>query len=932
MSIDKFKFVSPGVFVHEIDNSLNPRISPELGPVIVGTSQKGPMMRPVRVQSFDEFVQVFGEPLAGGQGGDVWRNGNKTAPTYGVYAAQAYLKNSGPVTFVRLGGYENPDKDGATSPASAGWAAKKAYGLFVMPISKSSNDNIFSTEPGVTASAELAAILYTTADATTVSVSGKPISGSSVLSNVTGTFVRAGSNVEFDVTIGGTKKYTINFNESSKKYIRTVLNANPIMTNSSIVSSTETYFLGESYASNIDTSKDYAVCAIELNTGSVSYVNFNKKAEKAETSWIYSQHLESTGSYTKNNKGEYPVTKLFKFVGLSEGSWNNENIKISVEDIKASTNRFIKFGSFTVSVRKMDDTDANPMYLERFGGLSLDPFSENFISKKIGDKYSEWDYDEKKFKEFGTYANKSKYIRVEVNPDVETGLTDPSLLPFGFFVNEVFSGPVFAQTGGVGDFAVTSSITNNGELIRVHGNVTGSIKMPQIPLLESSADCPVASLAGVYWGLKTNLNETKKVNFDMVDYLRTLPVRTVNASGSTPFFSLDDVSASYTSSGGNYKITTKDDATWTEGNRYNGSSLTATGLTAADGSPLILSVFNKFTLPLVGGFDGFDITEKSPFNKRVLSDKNANSSYAYNSVKVAIESITDPEVVEGNLAAIPGIEEESLTSLLIEKCENRGDMLAVIDLEGDYVPEEGKKTASQTVAERRPSVDTVVRNLTDRALNTSYGCSFFPWVLVRDTLNNNTVWVPPSVVALGTFSSSQAKTELWFAPAGFNRGGLTDGAGGLPVVQTALRLSSKDRDKLYEANINPIATFPAEGIVVFGQKTLQVTSSALDRINVRRLMIYIKKEISRMATRVLFDPNVEVTWRRFLSEARPFLESVQTRFGISDFRLILDGTTTTPDLVDRNIVYAKVMVKPTRAIEFMAIDFVIANTGASFND
>jgi phage tail sheath protein FI len=204
--------------------------------------------------------------------------------------------------------------------------------------------------------------------------------------------------------------------------------------------------------------------------------------------------------------------------------------------------------------------------------------------------------------------------------------------------------------------------------------------------------------------------------------------------------------------------------------------------------------------------------------------------------------------------------------------------------------------------------------------------------LIRDTINNNTVWVPSSVAALGTFSNSQRQTELWFAPAGFNRGGLSNGAAGIPVVQTALRLTSKDRDTLYAANINPIATFPAEGIVIFGQKTLQVSPSALDRINVRRLMIYLKKEISRMATTVLFDQNIEVTWKRFTNQAEPLLASVKARFGLTDYRLILDETTTTPELVDRNIVYAKVLLKPARAIEFIALDFVVTNTGASFAD
>ena len=217
-------------------------------------------------------------------------------------------------------------------------------------------------------------------------------------------------------------------------------------------------------------------------------------------------------------------------------------------------------------------------------------------------------------------------------------------------------------------------------------------------------------------------------------------------------------------------------------------------------------------------------------------------------------------------------------------------------------------------------------------MNSSYAATYYPWVQLRDPNTSKLVWTPPSVVALGTYASSEAKSELWFAPAGFTRGGLTTGAGGLQVVNVSERVVRKDRDKLYTANINPIATFPAEGIVIFGQKTLQSTQSALDRINVRRLMIFLKKEISRIAARLLFDQNVQATWDRFLNRVNPFLRSVQARLGLTDFKVILDETTTTPELIDRNILYAKIFLKPARAIEFIALDFVITNTGASFED
>lgn len=932
MPIEKYRFVSPGIQVQEIDQSQIPRTPENMGPVVIGRARRGPVMRPVKVSSFSDFVDVFGEPIAGGIGGDVWRTGNYTAPTYGVYAAQAYLRNSGPLTFVRLAGYENPDA--VANYGEAGWKTENAYGLFVAPII-GSNDNY-----SINATASLVAVIYSSAS-TGFGLGGLQLSGTTETTSATlGTWFRAsGTNLEFKLFVNesgsASSLKTVNFDENSKKHIRSILNTNPILTNDSIVDASSQsykgYFLGETF-------KTTAVELFPSLTGSDSFAgvlvklqnhnDFRFEAKDAETGWIVSQHKGASGSFAPTgSSGEYPVVKLFKFVGLSEGEWNSQNLKISIEDIKEPPNEYVKFGSFTVSIRKMDDNDLTPQYLERFVNVSLDPSSENYVAKKIGDKYTEWDYDSKLFNEYGTYDNKSKFVRIVMNEDVNNGLTDTDLIPFGFYGPEIYdpvilSGSLNTSSIALGHF-FTTAITGNSAF-------TASFALPEIPLLTSASLSPAASFASVFWGLKTNYANVKKHNKDMIDYVRAtannwLPVK------HSFLFSLDDISASVD----NGRIVTSAGASWKEGNRANAVSLTAQQngtLVSANGSRLILSTFNKFTLPLIGGFDGVDIKEKDPFNRRILTGKSETTSYAFNSVKVAIESISDPEVVEMNLATIPGVDNEALTGLLIDKCESRGDSLAIVDLNGDYIPDEGKATPNTSLASRKPKVDDVIANLKNRAINSSYGCSFFPWVMIRDNLSNNTVWVPPSVAALGTFSSSQRRTEVWFAPAGFNRGGLTEGAAGLPVLQTALRLSSKDRDALYEANINPIATFPAEGIVIFGQKTLQVTPSALDRINVRRLMIYLKKEISRFATSILFDPNVKVTWSRFTNLAVPFLESVKSRFGLSDFRVILDETTTTPELVDRNVVYAKILLKPTRAIEFVALDFVITNTGASFND
>jgi phage tail sheath protein FI len=373
-------------------------------------------------------------------------------------------------------------------------------------------------------------------------------------------------------------------------------------------------------------------------------------------------------------------------------------------------------------------------------------------------------------------------------------------------------------------------------------------------------------------------------------------------------------------------VVTNESATayYMSGARQQGHSTTSASYDA-----LLTMGYDRFTTVFYGGRDGLDITEMEAFRNTGLSSGNEYTNYAYNTVKRAIDTVADPEFVEMNLLSMPGLTNSSLTSQMIQLCEDRADALAVLDLDGGYVP---KTETTNDAVTRRGDIDTVISNLKNRSINTSYGCAYYPWVRILDSLADRTVWVPPSVVALGTMASSERKSEIWFAPAGFNRGGLTDGSAGLPVVGVTERLTQEDRDDLYESNINPIAKFPAEGIVIFGQKTLQVQRSALDRINVRRLLIFLKKQVSRLSTQVLFDQNVPATWERFKALVNPFMSSVQSRLGITEYKLILDETTTTPDLIDQNVLYAKIFLKPARAIEFIAIDFVVSSTGASFED
>jgi phage tail sheath protein FI len=211
-----------------------------------------------------------------------------------------------------------------------------------------------------------------------------------------------------------------------------------------------------------------------------------------------------------------------------------------------------------------------------------------------------------------------------------------------------------------------------------------------------------------------------------------------------------------------------------------------------------------------------------------------------------------------------------------------------------------------------------------KALDTNYAATYYPWVKIIDTSNNKPTWVPPSVVLPGVISFTDQVAHEWFAPAGLNRGGLGS------VLEAKTRLTHTERDSLYEGRVNPIASFPGQGVVVFGQKTLQGKPSALDRINVRRLLIRLRKFIASTSRYLVFEQNTAATRNRFLGIVNPFLESVQANSGLSAFKVVMDDSNNTPDVVDRNELRGQIFIQPTRTAEFIVLDFVVQPTGAAF--
>ena len=220
------------------------------------------------------------------------------------------------------------------------------------------------------------------------------------------------------------------------------------------------------------------------------------------------------------------------------------------------------------------------------------------------------------------------------------------------------------------------------------------------------------------------------------------------------------------------------------------------------------------------------------------------------------------------------------------------------------------------------NVATAVNNV--KTLDTNYVATYYPWVKIDDPSTGQPVWVPPSVVIPGVIAFTDRVAHEWFAPAGLNRGGLSS------VRMAKKKLTHTERDQLYDGRVNPIASFPGQGVVVIGQKTLQAKPSALDRINVRRLLIRLKKFISSSSRYLVFEQNDSSTRARFLNIVNPFLESVQSNSGLSAFKVVMDDSNNTPDVIDRNQLVGQIFIQPTRTAEFIVLDFTVLPTGAAF--
>jgi len=741
----------------------------------------------------------------------------------------------------------------------------------------------------------LLAVLSDTRNATIANLSSPGFSGSTLTSASVLTSTSSSIEQDYYLTLSGSNLgsygvFEFSLDSSSPKYIENVFGTDPTAVSTTIqlnpaylyttfadtikriANNSTSYRVGISAVPSGIFSGSKALNFTDANSFNPANGDSNFGLTSAYTPFIVSQKVASVNGTTSRYE-------LFKAHTLSDGTNTNKQYKIEISDVKlAGTVAGTDWGTFTLSVRDYNDTTKRPKYLETFTNLSLDPDSSNFIARRIGDRYNYISYSGKII-EFGTYANVSKNIRIEMT----SGDYPVTVVPYGF-------NPYDAPVAGDLDNVITTMKYSRASLYGTQlGKYPSGIVFDAIPITDAElvALYPTASV-----GVETYN--------DNIQYFAPVPSGATN--GNNVGFALDDV---IVGSG-------------------TGSILAASLSGSIPSTPTASETtyvkLRKFVLGFQGGFDGQSPTIPINVGSSIIPgntqglDCTTISSAGSVAYKQCIGALGNADEFDINLIALPGIFNQHhsyVTTLTIDMCEARGDCFYIMD--NVTFP-----SSNQSVG----LIDAAISNVS--TIDSNYVGTYYPWVKIIDTNTNKIISVPPSVVLPAVYAANDKASAEWFAPAGLNRGGITQ------AVQTLDRLTHSERDTLYEGRVNPIAAFPGQGICVWGQKTLQVESSALDRINVRRLLINLKKYIASTSKYLVFEQNVAATRNRFLSIVNPYLENVQQRSGLYAFQVKMDDTNNTPDIVDRNILYGQIYLQPTKTAEFIVLDFNLLPTGATF--
>ena len=623
---------------------------------------------------------------------------------------------------------------------------------------------------------------------------------------------------------------------------------------------------------NIETTSSLS---LELQVGGLDFSGASNSVNSTTYETTLNGNVDPQAARTPYIQSQGPdPTNLFRVYMRQDGKQSNYHYVV-IADVKQpqNSNSSPDYAQFSLALYDLEGNLKEGPYVN----LNLDPESPNFLPKVIGDQFQTVT-SAGEVVTHGEYVNKSENMRIGDFDEKQFSST-PGLQPMGF--------------AAVIEPIVATAQVPSGSINHLQAKPTSpDVYNPNIPY---------------GWRINENYFEEK---FLHTNYQYHSPIPNAANAGQNAQFKLEEMQGFGKSDDANAAL------------KYGSSFLVRRQMDGDapevdNGALLTVSssaVQLKFAVPFQYGFDGAnpgivsntggDITATNVMGFD-CSSATASGSVSF---KRAIDVVSNPDEIDINMLVTPGIVHRLhpvVTNHAIDRVEQRADCFYVMD---SSAWDDNVATAVDSIA----------------TLDTNYVATYYPWVKIDNPDTGKGLWVPPSVVIPGVIAFTDSVAHEWFAPAGLNRGGLSS------VRLAKKKLTHTDRDTLYEARINPIATFPGQGVVVFGQKTLQAKPSALDRINVRRLLIRLKKFIASSSRFLVFEQNDSSTRSRFLNIVNPFLESVQSNSGLSAFRVVMDDSNNTPDVIDRNQLIGQIFIQPTRTAEFIVLDFTVLPTGAAF--
>ena len=655
---------------------------------------------------------------------------------------------------------------------------------------------------------------------------------------------------------------------------------------------------------------------------------------------------------------------LFRLHARSDGETANELFKIAVENIKYPTT-VDAYAKFTVKVRAWDDTDDAPVVLESYLDCDLDPDSASFIGKKIGDQNTYFDFDRtvdaQKIVEEGLYGKVSRRVRVEISDDVLNKIVPTNTLPIGTrgLYHLVTSGSGFLTTGSADNSSHLTVPTTNAREFPVFFRRS-------INVGAAAADPNATGESKYYWGPQFNVcnslaqpNDGTTVVSSLLDasalsaYTKYFPryhttyqnpwvgdnagAVTVNGSVvdadlfNNNLFTLERIQV-MTSSDGTIDSTRWDEAVY----RRNGTIVGASGRfvdTNVDFQYASNRSYLKFTTFMQGGFDGLNVFDADKFYmrdsaiRRELDNTNQGqlSGPTAAAYRKAVDIMANKTYADISLLAIPDVRHPAVSDYALSSMQTKFDALYIMDVElkddnNNYVTASLSSTTYPSV-----NVSYTTTRFRSRSFNNSFGAAYFPDMFASVDPGTGvaaSTRVPASTMVLGAYAQNDKIAYAWYAPAGYVRAVI-------PAEELSTKFLAENVDTVYDAGINPIIASPGAGIVINGQRTLLAEGSALDRVNVRRLLIEVRRRVKAVAYGLLFEPNRASTIARFNAAVTPIMKQIQAQRGVERYRVQIDATTTTQADIENNTIRGKIYLQPTRSAEFVSIDFEARNA-ASF--